>query len=206
MSLANYSALKTSIKRWAHRDDIDDIVDDIILLAETTMYANEECPLRTRELPTSTTTTTSGQTLALPTGFLEFRKLTLTSGSYEIECHYQSPESMNKSTVSGMPKYFTVTDTVEFDKNPDTTYTVNWVYFAAPTGISSANTTNTILTNYPNIYLLGCQWATHVYTGEDEKAALFWAQFMSALRGANKRYKKSAHSPAPTMRVEGMTP
>lgn len=205
MSLANYAALKTSIKRWAHRDDIDDIVDDIILLAEGSMYANVECPLRVREMMTSGTTSTSGQTLALPTNFLEFRKLTLSSGNIEFDCQYVTPESMNKTGAAGVPRYFTVTSTIEFDKNPDTTYTVNWVYFAYPTGLSSSNTTNTILTNYPQIYLLMCQWATHVYTHEEEKAAGYWTMAMSAIKGATKRYKKS-HGPAPTMRVEGLTP
>lgn len=207
MALANYSNLKSAIQTWTHRDDIADLADDIIDLCETQIYNNEAAPLKVRELETSDTTSAGAATLALPTGFIEMRKLTLTSGSEEYDCRYRAPESLQVVNSSSRPKNFTIAaSAIKFDRTPDQTYTANRVYLAKPTALSSSNTTNTVLTNYPNIYLFGCMWAAFIYTGEEQKAANAYNQFLGAIRGANKTYKRGQYGPAPAMRTETSTP
>ena len=205
MALDTYANLKAAIKRHSHRNDIDDVVDDFIDLAEDAMFNNKESVLDSRALETSTTTTTSTRTLALPTGFLRFRKLTLTSGGVEYDCIQETPEAM-QVTSSGRPRSFTITDQIEFDRTPDGTYTVNYIYIAKPTALSSSNATNAVLTNHPTIYLYGALWALNLWAHEEEKAAIYWQNFLNAIRGANRASKRQRHGPAASIRFEGSTP
>lgn len=206
MALNNYANLKTAITNWTHRGDLGDLHDDIILLAEATMYQNEDAMLRVREMEVSDSTSTGSQTLALPTGYVDSRKLTITQSGTEFDCRYRSPESMQKKTDAGRPEQFTITSQYEFNRPLGGTYTINRSYLAKATGLSSSNTTNAILTNYPNIYLFGCKWAAALYAGEDAKAQTDYLNFIKAIRGANKSYKKGQHGPAAVMATEGSTP
>jgi len=205
MALDTYANLKTSIKVWTHRDDLDSVTDDFIDLCEGMIYSNTDQGLLVREMETSDTTAVGTQTMALPTGFIKMRKLTISVGSNETDVRFATPESLNKSSASGQPKNFTVTSQIEFDRSPDATYTFNRVYLAKATALSTSNTTNAILTNYPQIYLQGCLWAAYMYTGEEEKASSAWTLFINGIRGANKTYKKG-FSPASSMRSEASTP
>ena len=79
------------------------------------------------------------------------------------------------------------------------------LYYKQPTGLSSSNTTNVILTNYPNIYSFGCQWAIKLYSN-DELAAQWYTFFSNAIRGANRTDRRARYSGVPVMRPEGATP
>lgn len=207
MALNNYANFKAAVKRLDGSNDIDDIVDDCILLAEAEMYFNERVPLRCRELETrtSTTTGTDDEFLALPTRFLQFRTMHIVSGGKYYELSHATPEGINRYTTTGRPRSFTVTDQIEFDRTPDSDYTLYQNYYAKTTALDSTNTTNNVLTNYPNVYLFGVLWAVNLYNAEEEKSNFYYGQFIRAIKGANQS-SKSGHGPAPALRIEGPTP
>jgi len=207
MSLDNYSNLKTAVRKWTRRNDIDTFIDDIIDIVEVEIYGNEIEPLSVRELETRATAvaSTSSRYVAFPTRYLSMRELMITTTSSST-VEQRSPSAMVVRTHSGRPKYFTSTSQIEFDRQPDSAYALQMAYYKKPTALSSANTTNTILTNYPNIYLHGCAWAVFDFAGEEEKAALRRGMFLNAIRGANKKDRKARHGPAPVMGTQRMTP
>lgn len=206
MALDTYSNLKSAVKTWTHRTDLDDAIDDIIDMAENAMFANQEAVLSVREMEATTSTSLSAQTLALPTGFLNIRSMKLTEGGVVRDCSYVAPEALKEQTASGIPEHFTITSQFKFDRAPSGTITATYTYQAKPTALSSSNTTNTILTNYPNIYLQGCLWAAYLYAGEEDKANNCWANFINAIKGANKAYKRANYGPAPAAMAQGSTP
>jgi len=208
MGLATYEDLKQSIINWSHRSDLDLLIDDFILLAETRMFNN---PIEVLEVAgqdtTDNTLTTTGKTIALPADYQSIRSIRLELNGVNNDLRYRAPEQMIIRDASGLPSFFTVSGTnIVFDRVPDAVYTVNLQYFAKPTALSSANPTNTILTNNPDIYLFGALNALFAHANNDIDAANYANQFIAAIRGANKLAKQGRYGPAPAMRIEGATP
>jgi hypothetical protein len=202
MSLTTYLGLKDSIESWSHRNDVANRLDDFIDLAESEMYRH----LRIRDMETRTTATTSGRYLALPTGFLEMRRVRLISGAQYFELLYSTPEGMYISQDSGIPGVYTITSQLEFDRSPDSAYTIEWQYYASLSALSAGSPTNAILTRFPNIYLFGSLWALYLWALQEDKAEYYYGKFMQAIQTANREDSKGRHGPAPAMRYGGPTP
>lgn len=206
MALDTFSNLKASIIDYSHREDIANKVDDFIVLAEEAMYANPQFPLQLRQMETRAEATTNGRFLALPTGFITMRRLKLNIGGDSCDVRYKAPDQMIIQGTSGQPKFFTVTSQLEFDRVPDSNYTIDMQYSAIPTALSSSNTTNVVLTNHPSAYLYGSLWALFGWANDDAQEAKYLAKFLGIIAGINKRYKQGRYGPAPAMRTEGSTP
>lgn len=211
MSLDTYDNLKLEIIDWSHRDDIDLRIDTFIDLAEAEMFANSVEPLQVISQEVTATANmddvTPSRFLAIPDGYLTMRKVSvLLDNAAPYELQYRAPSSMVVDSVVGAPCFFTITDQIEFDRNPDTDYTIELKYLADFTPLSSSNTTNAILTKNPNIYLFGALWALHQWTDETDKAQMYYAYFINAIKAANKRADMGKYGPAPVMIVEGSTP
>lgn len=162
--------------------------------------------VRIRDMETRATAVTSGRYLALPTDFLEMRRIRMISGAQYFEVLSSTPEGMFITQDSGMPKLFTVTSQVEFDRTPDSAYTAEMQYYAKPAALSATNTTNSILTKYPSIYLFGSLWALYQWALQEDKAEYYYGKFLAAVQSANREDKKGRHGPAPAMRYGGATP
>lgn len=202
MALANYTDLKNSIEDWSKRHDVNTLLDDFIDIAEAEMWKM----LRIRDMEARATASATTRFLALPTDFIEMRRLKLTSGSNHYELQYDTPETIKVSGTSGRPQRFTVTTQLEFDRTPDSTYTVEMQYYKKLTALSSSNTTSAILTNHPMCYLFGSLWALHTWARDEGQADYYYSRFMTAVDSANSQYKRGRYGPAPQARVEGSTP
>jgi hypothetical protein len=207
MAIDSYDNLKATIIRLDGSDSISDIVDDAIDLAEAEMYSNPEAPIRHRSMEARSTASTGGtRFLALPDGFLEMRGLRLVLSGGNTDVRYATPESLEVVAGSGRPRVFTVTSQLEFDRIPDSTYTIEMSFYAKITALDDTNTTNDILTDQPSAYLYGALWAVNLFNAEEEKAQYYYGLFINALKGLNKRFSKGRFGPAPRMRTEGSTP
>ena len=204
MSLDTYANLKVAVREWTRRNDIDAHIDDVIDICEAEIYHGVD-PLRLRSMETRSTADMDGtRYLALPTGFLQMRQLRATAKNEDIR--FRAPEQMAVHTTSGKPRFFTITSQLELDRVPDDTYEVEMSYYKIPTPLSSANTSNDVLANHPNIYLYGCRWAAYDYASEPEMANYNYGKFVNAIKGANRSDKKGRYGTAPVMRIEGCTP
>lgn len=207
MALNNYSNLKAAIVRFDGSNGNSDIVDDAIDLAEAEMYANSQATIRHRAMETRVTDTMDGtRFLALPTDFLEIRSLMLSLPGMDQDLLYVTPESMKEISSSGRPKNYTITSQFEWDRPPDSNYTVVINYYQKLTALSDSNTSNSILLDHPNVYLFGSLWAINLANAEEEKASFYYRQFIDAIKGCNKRFKQGRTGSAPRMRAEGSTP
>ena len=207
MALGTYSDLVAQIISFSHRSDVANKIDDFISLAEDAMFANPNFPLQLRQMEVRAEATMGAtRFLALPDGYLNMRRLKLNVGSDSCDVRYKAPDQMVIRSASGQPAYFTVTSQLEFDRVPDSTYTVDMQYFATPTPLSSANTTNAILTNNPSAYLYGALWALFGWANDDAQEAKYLSKFLGIVEGINKQYRQGRHGPAPAMRIEGSTP
>jgi hypothetical protein len=110
------------------------------------------------------------------------------------------------SQDSGIPGVYTITSQLEFDRSPDSAYTIEYQYYAILTALSATNTTNAVLTRFPNIYLYGALWALYLWALQEDKAEYYYGKFRQAIQTANREDSKGRHGPAPAMRYGGSTP
>lgn len=204
MALDTYANLKASIRNWSHRNDVpDELIDDFIDLTETAMWQL----LEIRDMSARATATTGAtRFLALPDEFIKMRRLSLIVGGRVTDLKYATPESMKVVTETSEPRFFTVTTQLEFDRVPDAAYTVEMTYFRELTPLSDANTTNAVLTRFPDVYLSGALHYLYKWGNFDSETADYLVKFSDAIKRANKQDRKGRYGPAMAGRREGPTP
>lgn len=204
MSIDSYANLKQAIERFSHRTDISDLIDDFIDLAENTI--DKQLRLRANESRERASAPTSDRFLALPTRFVEMRRLQLINGSVTKDIKFKAPEALKIADTSGEPKYFTITSQIEFDRTPSSAYTIEVVFYKGLNPLSSSNTSNNVLTNYPDLYLYASLYHLNNWTGDDEQMGKYLNLFNAALTSANKQEMRGRFGAAPVIGLEGWTP
>ena len=134
------------------------------------------------------------------------RRLTLINGSLNYEVEYRAPEQMRIRNKAGRPKYFTVTSQIEFDRTCDSAYTLEMSYFSRLVPLTSSNTTNDTLSDYPHIYLYGCLKALSDWEKDFQQSVYYENMFDKAISEANKQELNGRYGAAPRMMKEGSTP
>jgi hypothetical protein len=194
MALETYADLKSAVAAWMDRTDLTAVIPDFIRLFETT--ANAELPLRTRfNLGTETLTTVGGTaTVNLPADFLEARSLINQTSPVTVLAPYTASalySHIDFPTQGGPPVGFTyVADALELAPVPDAAYSLKLYYYRRIAPLSDANTTNWLLTNFPNLYLFGSLVAAEAYLGMDPRLKLWgdlYGDMMQKLAEANER-------------------
>jgi len=204
MAYNNFSNLKAAIRDKSHRNDMTDArLEDFISLAEAEMWQR----LRIQAMQArATAAAPSDQYLVLPDDFIQARNVNITIGGTRYKLHYHTPFALNRCSGSGVPRQFTISDgQIEFDRIPSSG-TVEVQYWKRITGLSSSNTTNAILTSFPNLYYYGILKYLYDWTDQDDKSMKYAMLFDAEVKDVNRQDKRAAHGPAPAMRVSGYTP
>jgi|TARA_A100001391_G_scaffold41448_2_gene23761 hypothetical protein len=200
MALDTYSNLKTSIANYLNRSDLTAFLGDFILLTEARL--NRE--LRVREMvntDTSITTVAGTQSYALPTGYLEATTIIFQSDPFCTLRFISNTDFYNKynsSQARGKPTYFTVVGTnilLGVPPNSATTLQVN--YYKKLDTLSDSNTTNTILTNYPELYLYGSLAESAPFIMQDERINTWGTLYKEALKNANETSSRGSTTSSP---------
>jgi hypothetical protein len=208
MALDTYDNLLAEIIDWSHRDDLGPKIPDFIQLAENAMYSNDVEVLTVRSMETISTALTAGEYLSLPDNFESARSVRLITGSNIGKLIYKAPSQMFNDVAPGRPAYFTIIgNEIQFDRAPDSEYTIEFQYYRKALPLTALNQTNEILTNHPSIYLFGSLAAIFGYAQDTEQEALYVNKFIGAIRGSNKADKRGRYGPAPAMSLTSrMTP
>ena len=202
--LDTYNNLVKELIDWSHRNDLSNKIHDFIALAETAIYSNDVEVLAIRSMEIISTALTAGQYLALPDNFESARSVRLVTGDNGGELKFQAPEQMHKQVTTGRPNFFTVVgNELQFDRVPDSEYTIEIQYFRKANPLTEANQVNQVHTNHPAIYLYGSLAQIFAYTQDDQQAAKYGQLFLGAVKGANKAHKKGSYGPAPSMSLDG---
>jgi len=195
MALTTFSQLKTSIANYLNRSDLTGVIPDFITLAESKLNRN----LRLRKMQTTTTLTcVSGTaTLDLPTDFLEVVQL-YVDGNPNVVLDYVNPNEIelnNLTDSSGTPQLYTIIgDTIKLAPIPDSTHSVKLTYFQKIPALSDSNTTNFLLTHYPQIYLYGSLVESQPYIMNDERLVTWLTLYNESLNAANQDDEKGRYA------------
>jgi len=177
MALSNYSELQTSIAEFLNRDDLTAKIPDFIVLAEAQMNAE----LRHWRMEKRATASLDSQYTAVPVDFIQPVRFSITGSTISSLSQTDSKTITDLRTAnnnpSGRPTEYTILDgSIEVYPIPDATYTLELLYYEKLDALNSGNTTNWVLTTYPNAYLYGSLLHSAPYLMEDQRINT-WATF-----------------------------
>ena len=214
MALDTYSSLKTALAAWSARTDLEtggaqaSYLDDFIDLAEDmhkTPPVAVDSPILggvRGNITRATGTLTAGTaTLSLPSDFLELDRIVLTADMTTLR-FMDATQLKERATVgSSKPSVFTIADVIEFDCPPDSGYAYELKYWPQFSALSSTQTTNWLLTNFPRCYLTACMYWLSKFNQDDAGEERWGAAYKSAAWSANESYRRGRYSRGPIQTV-----
>lgn len=198
MSIATYAELKTAVANYLARTDLTDQISDFIRFAELRLRRE----LRIRQMLKSvTTTTTSGDsTVELPSDFLEIRDFVMNTNPIQ-PLTYSSPSLFNRNTRAtqgGRPTDYTIlASEFQLAPVPDSTYTLQLLYYAAPSFLSDTNTSNVFSSNAPDALLYASLLEAEPYLMNDARINTWGSMFDRAIRTLSTSDEASQYSGVP---------
>jgi len=143
--------------------------------------------LRTREFETSTAFSLSAgvETSQIPTDFASAKLFTLTSPVVSVLVGKDLTQLINDfpSTAAGTPNSFAPYGTnFYFRRVPDSAYTAKLFYYSIPTPLSGSNTSNVLLTKYPDLLFYGALLELTAHLEDDGRIQIWKGLFDEAVK------------------------
>ena len=198
MAITTYSDLQTTVASYLARSDLTVQIPDFIRLAEIRLRRD----LRIRQMMNAATTTTTGgdATVALPSDFLEVRDLVVQTNPVR-PVNYISPSVFSRNarvTESGVPLDYTILATeFKFAPVPDTAYTLEIVYYAAPPYLTDSNTNNVFLANCPDLLLYASLVEAEPYLMNDSRVQVWAGMYDRGVASLNTSDEAAQYSGVP---------
>jgi hypothetical protein len=186
MSITTYAELQTAVASWLNRGDLTANITDFITLAEARLSSD----VKGRLMDTKTTlaTVVGVNTVTLPTDMLEMRRFQV-AGSYNQPLSYRTPDEQSidfSANSSGQPIVFTVIGAnAELAPVPDAVYSLELTYRQRIPALSVSNTTNWLLTAWPNAYLYASLLEAMPFIMNDPRLSMWQTLYMQAVDGIN---------------------
>lgn len=203
MSITNYSELKTAVANYMLRSDLTSRIPEFIQFAESRIAYGSKIPsmvsepLRIRSMETSSTLTVAAQTVALPSGYLQSRRLYLATDPI-AKLDFVTPDvfwETYMSSTTAQPTAYTIEgENLVFGPTPDGTYSGRILYYKKFDALSGDTDTNWLLTNVPNAYLYGALAEAFGYARAFDKAQLALAQFVGIINALNSSDKADRYA------------
>jgi hypothetical protein len=189
MAITTYAELKSSIANWLNRDDLTSVIPDFISLAEAQIARD----VRHWRQEKRVTTPVNEQYENLPIDWLEMIQIQLTAGGrLQVISAAELQNRKEASLVAYKPKYYRLTsDQIEFYPAPDSSYEVAMQYYARVPALTDTDTTNWVLTDYPDIYLYGALVHAAPYLNDDQRINIWASLYQSAVDALDQDNKKS---------------
>lgn len=184
MSITTYAELVSALdgaNGYLHRTDLTANIPDFIRLAESKI--NRKLRLLLQEQETTLTATIGSRLMAVPTRFGTPIALWLETYLPREEMIYVNPEALEVTTTSSASDYYTVDGSYIATENPaDIAYTYTLRYL---TTFDLATTlTNTVLTDYPDVYIYGVLSESISWTQDFDRLAVWQGKFEQAIKEA----------------------
>ena len=184
--IVDYASLKTEIGNYLHRSDLGTELDTLIQGAETKLNR----VLRTRKMITNSQATALTDTVPLPIDYLQLVNIELVQ-SPVIPLKFVSIEQRDLydlKTNTGQPRIYTIDGSnIILAPPPDQPYTVAFTYYAKlPTLVGGVNTTNWLLTDYPDLYLKASLLEASGFIGQDPRGPYWISARQEAIDDLNK--------------------
>jgi hypothetical protein len=180
MALTNYSTFVTTVENYLARTDLTSVIPDFVQMAQLRMSRD----LRTERMLKVATTSPTDNKVAFPSDFLELREIHF-QGNPPIILEFQSPDLFfrnGQTSLSGRSHYFTMLGTeFQFAPSQNSDYTIQILYYAQPTFISTTTSSNLFLAYYPDALLYATLAEAEPYLINDARIATWSALYDRAI-------------------------
>jgi hypothetical protein len=174
MAISTFAELKTAISNWSHRADLSSsLLEEFIALAESDLQIRANLTQWDTE---ATVTVTSG-TGSLPADFQSMRSVRFGSNDTQLPVISAAKgDYLTGATDPTDPINYYILGT-ELRLVPQATGDASIVYVARFTPLSGSATTNSLLTLFPDAYLLGALVQFCIWANDDNNLKKFGALF-----------------------------
>lgn len=210
MALTNYTDLVNSISSYLFgRTDLAANIPDFVTLCEAQL--NRRLRVRQMEGRYTASLTAGNAYLATPSGMISFRRLAVTSINPMQLLSYVTPDEMyalwNDTQDQDTPVNYTVIGSeIQFGPIPDQAYTIEGDYYAQIPGLQ-ANSTNWLMSAFPDIYLFGTLKQAAPFLGNDSRLPIWNAALEQSLSELELNDNKDRYAMSSlTARVDFFTP
>lgn len=192
--ITSYSDLKASIASYLHRSDLTSMIPEFIADGETRIYND----LRVRAMEAAYSEAIASGTVALPSGFLEWKFL-YVNGDSALKLERKDAEWIYTNyptrSASGKPKYFAREgETLIFGPYPDSAYTIKGRYYKRLAALSDSNTTNWFITDAPDLLRSAALIEAAPYLMNDKRIAVWESKYQSTLSRLHSTERNEAFS------------
>jgi len=198
MALDNYSDLSTAIANWLDRSDLTSRIPEFVQLAEAKFNRNLRCR-QMETISSGLTMTASDDSYDFPTGALAITKFRIISNEIH-ELDQMGKELLVRKfpvNTASRPKAFAVDgNQLIVRPQPDSAYSYELSYYEKIPSLED-NSTNWLMTLYPDAYLFGSLMEAAPYLRDDKVISLWNAKFgkvMDEIMTADKRDRWSGGS------------
>lgn len=185
----SYAKLQTEIADTIDRTDLsaDTSIDSPIKRAIRKCEIRTQRTLRVRQFETSTSIpfTSGTSTYALPADFASMRLLYLNQNPIVVleQTTLEDLYTEYPDTATAQPQKFAITGSNFVARPvPDSNYAIGITYYQTITPLSDTNTSNTLLTLAPDLYLYGSCMELMPYLGDDERIQTWLQAYNEAVR------------------------
>lgn len=185
MALTTYDELKAAIADTLNRDDLTSQIPDFIKLGEVQLNRD----VRHWRMEDRVVASVDSQYTALPSNFIEPIRITIPAVNSHI-MELVSPMEISKlraegQNTTGRPQHYALIDgAFEVFPNPDATYDLELVYYEEIPDLAT-NSTNWILTYFPNSILYGALLHSAPFLQEDQRVQVWNALYQQAVSAIN---------------------
>ena len=196
MAISNYSELQTAVANWLDRDDLAARIPEFIALCEARF--NRSLRIRAMEtLDISVDTVSGTSTVALPTGYVQMRDISLITSPI-TQLQYVTPEIMNRlnaGSFTGKPETYTIiANNILFGPTPDAVYDISMLYYKTFDALTDAAPTNWVITNAPDVYLYGALLEAEPFLMNDQRVQLWATALTQSITTLQEQDNKDRHS------------
>ena len=196
MAISNYSELQTAVANWLDRDDLAARIPEFIVLCEARF--NRSLRIRAMEtLDISVDTVGGTSTVALPTGYVQMRDISLITSPI-TQLQYVTPEIMNRlnaGSLTGKPETYTIiANSILFGPTPDSAYDISMLYYKTFDALTDVAPTNWVITNAPDVYLYGTLLEAEPFLMNDQRVQLWATALTQSITTLQEQDNKDRHS------------
>lgn len=199
MAYDNFDDLSTALQEYMEDDDAEfqGSIDDVINVGENRVTKDLDLALFRRTDSTAATaigvTTVAKPTIAAPDILLATKELYLTGGGLAgaVYLERRSEEYVNyynAGATNGVPRYYADVDESAYILGvpPAAIHTVNVRYLSRPPRLSSANQTNWLSDNVPELLFRACLAESEAFLKGDERIPVWKSDYAELLMSTKR--------------------
>lgn len=186
MALAVYADLQAAIADFLNRSDLTAAIPTFISLAEVQMTRRLLANGPVRQMMARADATISTEYCVVPTDFIGAHTIYLVESQVR-QLDYATPAQINEkkthtTQLTGDPKFFSVVGgEFQFFPAPTAALAAELTYWQRIPALSTTNTTNWLMTLYPDAYLYGALLQSAPYLQADTRIAVWENAFGTIL-------------------------